>query len=141
MGPRRRLFSSLADFFTPQFFRANYSHFLFAKIVLDSQWAFFATIPRVILHEDFSAKNFLLTLEHLWNEIFEPQRIFVISLGKCPEGNSNQQLNRRRWRLLPAAPHFVYFEGCWLIMMPGVVNGGLIVKLHAMALLLKLASL
>ena len=73
--------------------------------------------------------------------IFEPARIFVISLGKCPEGNSNQQLNRRRWRLLPAAPHFVYFEGCWLIMMPGVVNGGLIVKLHAMALLLKLASL
>lgn len=141
MGPRRRLFSSLADFFTPQFFRANYSHFLFAKIVLDSRWVFLRLFQGSFYMRTLVLKTFLLTLEHLWNEIFEPQRIFVISLGKCPEGNSNQQLNRRRWRLLPAAPHFVYFEGCWLIMMPGVVNGGLIVKLHAMALLLKLASL
>ena len=60
-----------------------------------------------------------------------------------PRGKFKSTIKQKKMAaaMLPAAPHFVYFEGCWLIMMPGVVNGGLIVKLHAMALLLKLASL
>lgn len=88
-------FFFLQIFFTLQFFRANYSHFLFAKIALDSL--------SVRLFCDYSKGHFtwglfLLTLEHLWNVLFNLWTCenFCYFPGKVPRGKFKSTIKQKK---------------------------------------------